>query len=56
MKILPKIIENQTGAMGWILLWAIGFPCRLLMLFWCAVVHKTYVVLDRSAVRIRNKN
>jgi hypothetical protein len=32
MKILSKIIENQTGAMGWILLWAIGIPVPILLL------------------------
>jgi hypothetical protein len=32
MKILSKIIENETGAMGWILLWAIGIPVPILLL------------------------
>jgi hypothetical protein len=31
MKILSKIIENETGAMGWILLWAIGVPVPILL-------------------------
>ena len=32
MKILSKIIENETGAIGWILLWAIGIPIPILLL------------------------
>ncbi len=31
MKILSKIIGNEKGAMGWILLWAIGIPVPLLV-------------------------
>jgi hypothetical protein len=31
MKILSKIIEDETGAMGWILLWAIGAPVPILL-------------------------
>jgi hypothetical protein len=31
MKILSKIIQNETGAMGWILLWAIGVPVPILL-------------------------
>ncbi|HEY8185929.1 MAG TPA: hypothetical protein VIF64_07655 [Pyrinomonadaceae bacterium] len=27
---IMKIIENETGAMGWILLWAIGIPVPIL--------------------------
>ena len=34
MEILSKIIENEKGAIGWALLWAIGIPIPiLLMLF-----------------------
>ena len=32
MKILSKIRQNQTGAIGWILLWAIGVPIPILFL------------------------
>jgi len=32
MKNLSKIIENETGAIGWILLWAIGIPIPILLL------------------------
>ena len=32
MKTLSKIIENEKGAMGWILLWAIGIPVPILVL------------------------
>jgi len=31
MKILSKIIENETGAMGWVLLWALGIPVPILL-------------------------
>jgi hypothetical protein len=31
MKILSKIIQNETGAMGWILLWALGIPIPILI-------------------------
>jgi hypothetical protein len=34
MKHFAKIIGNETGSMGWILLWAIGVPVpALLVLF-----------------------
>jgi len=32
MKTLSKIIENETGAMGWVLLWALGVPIPILFL------------------------
>jgi hypothetical protein len=32
MKNLSKIIENETGVIGWILLWAIGIPIPILLL------------------------
>jgi hypothetical protein len=31
MKILSKIIDNEKGAIGWILLWAIGIPVPILL-------------------------
>jgi len=31
MKILSKIIQSETGALGWILLWAIGVPVPILL-------------------------
>jgi len=31
MKILSKIIKNETGAMGWVLLWALGVPIPILL-------------------------
>lgn len=31
MKKLSKIIENEKGAVGWILLWAIGIPIPILV-------------------------
>ena len=31
MKNLSKIIQNETGAIGWILLWAIGIPVPILL-------------------------
>jgi hypothetical protein len=31
MKLLSKIIENETGAMGWVLLWALGIPIPILL-------------------------
>ena len=30
MKILPKIIANEKGVLGWGLLWAIGVPIPIL--------------------------
>ena len=30
MKILSKIIDNESGAMGWVLLWALGIPIPIL--------------------------
>jgi hypothetical protein len=32
MKILSKIIENETGAMGWVLLWVLGIPIPILVI------------------------
>lgn len=32
MKNLSKIIDNEKGAMGWMLLWAIGIPVPILVL------------------------
>ena len=32
MKTLSKSIENETGAMGWVLLWALGVPIPILFL------------------------
>jgi hypothetical protein len=32
MKLLSKILENQTGAMGWALLWALGIPIPILII------------------------
>jgi len=32
MKLLSKIIENQTGTMGWVLLWALGIPIPILII------------------------
>ena len=31
MKTLLKIMENETGAMGWALLWLIGIPIPILL-------------------------
>jgi hypothetical protein len=31
MKLLAKILKNETGAMGWALLWAIGIPIPILL-------------------------
>jgi hypothetical protein len=31
MRSLSKIVENETGALGWILLWAIGIPIPVLL-------------------------
>ena len=31
MKSLLKIIENETAAIGWVLLWAIGIPVPILL-------------------------
>jgi hypothetical protein len=31
MKILLKTLKDETGAMGWILLWAIGIPVPILL-------------------------
>jgi len=31
MKNLSKIIQNQTGALGWGLLWLIGVPVPILV-------------------------
>lgn len=31
MKTLSKIVNNQTGSLGWILLWAIGIPVPILL-------------------------
>ena len=31
MRSLSKIVENETGALGWILLWAIGIPIPILL-------------------------
>jgi hypothetical protein len=31
MKKLSKIIENEKGALGWALLWAIGIPIPILV-------------------------
>jgi hypothetical protein len=28
-----KILEDEKGAIGWILLWALGIPIPLLLLF-----------------------
>jgi hypothetical protein len=27
-----KVLKNETGAIGWILLWAIGIPIPILLL------------------------
>jgi len=32
MSKLSKMIGNETGALGWILLWAIGIPVPILLL------------------------
>jgi hypothetical protein len=32
MKKLTKILESQTGAMGWGLLWLIGVPIPILLI------------------------
>jgi hypothetical protein len=31
-----KMLNNEKGAIGWILLWAIGIPVPLLLLFFLA--------------------
>jgi len=31
MRSLSKVVENETGALGWILLWAIGIPIPILL-------------------------
>ena len=31
MKIFSKIMENETGAVGWLVLWAIGVPVPILL-------------------------
>ena len=31
MRLLSKILKNQTGAMGWGLLWLIGVPIPILV-------------------------
>ena len=32
MRKLSKIIDNETGALGWLVLWAIGIPIPILVL------------------------
>jgi len=32
MKNLSRIIDNENGAMGWVLLWAIGIPIPILVI------------------------
>ena len=31
MKALSKSLHNETGAIGWVLLWAIGIPVPILL-------------------------